>query len=1275
MRLKDDSHPQGAKMLSPHLSPNPNPFAEAILSFIGELQDNEDRKSIFYKEVINVACRLYLTDDPAQQSLLSAETLSTYITELEVQHRKKNGIRRVFASAQPLVEGLLQYTSAVDVMIQADPTVSALLYGGAKLVLQLANGYTKYFEQIVQMMADIGVQLQYFHIYSQEFSNDKYMCGVLFNSYRDILLFWRDASKILNQRGKRFLGSGLLIPFNERYAKFKQKLDKNAQNIRHMAQALHVQQQGNFNRSQESQVRELGFAWDRSSTRSVSPRPPNYDGAAPVSRHDEIRRWIAGGRASKIDPQFDLDRHLSARHIGTSEWIFEDPIFVNWQSSKESATLWMNAAPGSGKSVLSASVVDRLLQSERKEQANVIYFFCRFDEPDKCKAISALKSLSIQALKLIQYIPDDLYELYRDEFAADDSFVATVEIAERVLGYLLKRIEYISIIVDGLDECHEGILLDSLIRLRDQKRYGITKWFFASRNEGLVRKKFENSKSAILSVPSKVVQTDIRKFLEDHGDILCGTSEQLDRITDLSQGNFLMMRLTVDPFQNEELTCSEEFEEALDEFQPELGRCWFRSLQRLSQRSEQCQELAQMIFTAVILAVQPMTFNELTELLSIKIGHEPSDRRRRTRAVILSACSPFVEADYEADFANPTIRLVHKSIGDFLTQDPTTIDFVSESCYRFFINFKEGHTELGRRCLTYLSYDCYANCNIAELNDDSTDHGFLKYASIFWYHHIQEAGTSQDSYEEIKDLLRSPNFWTCVRVQSRYAPHMFAKLISYKGREDSYDMLIPKNTPNLALTAEEFYAHALPRWLSAFDNQGDHLNWGYHMFVREWGEVLLRYPDKIQTYFTKVLGPRSFWNVEDGQEGVEVKCFDQSIELEHILKSHTADCYSIPTWHTQTMDGDLPLADLLRGPYIKNTLKEYRGDWKFHHCATVIQGETSATVYRYKQKPEPSSKSAEDSDTDSESETSEDEIPAAAIVADPAIWFLSVVNNSKDIHWFHHKAKAGILQKSTPVFIPGGPWLLWPQNESIFFFLNTNTKNTSVFTLPSSGVSDLMLISQDHNFSTESNTLFRASVYGSTTKGFIIRHTRILFKSLGSTTLPPEIDVSSIVSEETTWRYPNSSFALPTSCYWRDATLYAALGSPAVKLICFPPLSASISPPPNESIQILKRKLFIPSSSYSRGLQFIVKRNADGCSRVIFAVKAAQKAELPAVVLDFKAGPNDWKTYNPNEKDEDSVASNTLGFLKGTYAAKEQAFSVPIRSGLDWRRSVYVTCW
>lgn len=228
-------------------------------------------------------------DEPGAQSLIAATELSNYITDLEVQHRKKSGVRKVFAFAQPLIEGLMQYTSAVDTMIQADPTFSALIYGGAKLVLQvgllcfidfysayqffkLANGYTKYFEVITQMMADIGVQLQCFYIYTREFATEKFLSTILFTSYRDILFFWRDASKILNEKGKRFLVGGLIVPFSERYAKFKQKLDKNAQHVRDVAQALHIKTQGAFNKTQSMQVRDLARLLERPS----SPRPPNY---------------------------------------------------------------------------------------------------------------------------------------------------------------------------------------------------------------------------------------------------------------------------------------------------------------------------------------------------------------------------------------------------------------------------------------------------------------------------------------------------------------------------------------------------------------------------------------------------------------------------------------------------------------------------------------------------------------------------------------------------------------------------------------------------------------------------------------------------------------------------------------------------------------------------------------------------------------------------------------------------------------------------------------
>jgi hypothetical protein len=252
----------------------------------------------------------------------------------------------------------------------------------------------------------------------------------------------------------------------------------------------------------------------------------------------------------------------------------------------------LSPAPGAGKSVLCSAIIDGLKSSPKKEHRNVLYFFCRFDDPDKCRTISVLRSIALQALKLIKYIPDDLYQLYQEEYSNDDKFVATTSVAEKVVEFLLKRIEHVFVVIDGLCECQDGSLPDLLIRLSNKKGFGITKWLFTSRNEVDICRKFEAIGAEILTVSKTVVETDIRKYLEDNVDLLFGTQNQLDRLTTLSEGNFLGIRLTIDPLREEEVTCEEEFEKTLKSFQPELGRCWYRSLKKLTQRKETIQELA-----------------------------------------------------------------------------------------------------------------------------------------------------------------------------------------------------------------------------------------------------------------------------------------------------------------------------------------------------------------------------------------------------------------------------------------------------------------------------------------------------------------------------------------------------------------------------------------------------------------------------------------------------------------------------------------------------------
>lgn len=60
------------------------------------------------------------------------------------------------------------------------------------------------------------------------------------------------------------------------------------------------------------------------------------------------------------------DKHayfLKLRHKGTNEWIKVLQQFTSWQSQPNSACICCYGTPGSGKSMLAASVVDYLQNS------------------------------------------------------------------------------------------------------------------------------------------------------------------------------------------------------------------------------------------------------------------------------------------------------------------------------------------------------------------------------------------------------------------------------------------------------------------------------------------------------------------------------------------------------------------------------------------------------------------------------------------------------------------------------------------------------------------------------------------------------------------------------------------------------------------------------------------------------------------------------------------------------------------------------------------------
>jgi hypothetical protein len=157
-----------------------------------------------------------------------------------------------------------------------------------------------------------------------------------------------------------------------------------------------------------------------------------------------------------------------------------------------------------------------------------------------------------------------------------------------------------------------------------------------------------------------------------------------------------------------------------------------------------------------------------------------------------------------------------------------------------------------------------------------------------------------------------------------------------------------------------------------------------------------------------------------------------------------------------------------------------------------------------------------------------------------------------------------------------------------------------------------------------------------------------------------------VSSQEATWTRPNTSLHLPISFYWENTTLFAALGCPTFKILRFDDAKA---------VQMYRTRFHIPCSTYTRISRFLVLPAADSL-QATFVLGPSLELELPAVMLQFQLNEGLWEGYDFEKcQKEEGGAILSNRFWKGAYAAKGQAFSVPIRSGLDWRRSVYVTCW
>lgn len=157
-----------------------------------------------------------------------------------------------------------------------------------------------------------------------------------------------------------------------------------------------------------------------------------------------IQRWLS---PATVDD--DLQRHLSEYLPGSCDELLASEQFQSFISSDDlnRPHIVLQGLPGSGKTTAAAFMVDYL----QKQGVEVLYFFFKASDVEKCATISCLRTVLAQLIRL----EERLYDLVEPVYHASGRAIAdSLSEVQRALSIALdnSRANRIFVIFDALDE-------------------------------------------------------------------------------------------------------------------------------------------------------------------------------------------------------------------------------------------------------------------------------------------------------------------------------------------------------------------------------------------------------------------------------------------------------------------------------------------------------------------------------------------------------------------------------------------------------------------------------------------------------------------------------------------------------------------------------------------------------------------------------------------------------------------------------------------------------
>ncbi|MCJ1394626.1 hypothetical protein MMC18_007506 [Xylographa bjoerkii] len=480
----------------------------------------------------------------------------------------------------------------------------------------------------------------------------------------------------------------------------------------------------------------------------------------PKEKLKKVQEWL--NPTDYLSDSSEYNKHLTAHVPGTGDWILSSDEYVRWHRSNDLGSLWIKAIPGAGKSVLAASLVAKLSETER---VPVLHFFFRQIIAANQEPQHLVRDWISQILQTIPSLQLRLYDYIETKRGLDSvSFDELWQVFFDAISLLPK----VYCVADGLDEMNLGNdnFLYQLLELGRHKPSSI-KVIMTSRLILRIEKVLKHSTIIHLSLFEQAVNNDITYYVKGRLQST-SISEPIrliiqEALSAKAQGLFLYARLMLDDIvdpSRHDLIDAEHIHNTLSQLPSNLADMYNGMLADHSYRSGTSWETQFTILQWVTQSSRPLRLLELSAMIDFL--DDTAKAFRDTKAIVRAGCGPLLEI-----LEDETVSIIHHSFTEFLTDSTRT---ASEAVAIQFPVMDRGNSQraMALTCLNYMTSGALDNWKIQRrsvsdllYNSPSSrsfasklQFPFLDYAAENWYQHV--ANSSDETHLSVLDeFMRS----------------------------------------------------------------------------------------------------------------------------------------------------------------------------------------------------------------------------------------------------------------------------------------------------------------------------------------------------------------------------------------------------------------------------------------------------------------------------------------------------------------------------------------